>query len=217
MKEVAHGIDEDAPGLSPMQRLRQAVRSERQIETVLKGVSRHAAKTLRKALRVTEIATTRDLRTTRYGVPSRVCPFDLSSCRHPITIEQNKNIYKCLDRTRRLKVSIGPKPLGKRDPIGRNRSHLLSCSAGLPAGACLRTIILTMLVVALAARTNLTSPSVPRRWRRIPAPHRRSYGAPVASHGPAAKHCAAPRARRRCAGIRRRCGRRRAPGRIAPC
>jgi hypothetical protein len=46
VKEVAHGVDEDPPRLPPLERLRQAFGPEREIEAVLKGMSKDAAKSL---------------------------------------------------------------------------------------------------------------------------------------------------------------------------
>jgi len=60
VKEVAHGVDEDAPRLSPLERLGHALRPEREVEAVLKRMPGDAAKPLREALGITKIAAARD-------------------------------------------------------------------------------------------------------------------------------------------------------------
>lgn len=76
VKKIAHGVDEDAPGLSPIQRLRQAFGPEREVEAVLKGMPGNAAKPLCEALGVTEVAAARYLRAAGDGIPGRVRPFN---------------------------------------------------------------------------------------------------------------------------------------------
>ena len=76
VEEVAYGVHEDPSRPFPRERLQEPLRAKREIEPVLKRMAGCPSKSLGKAGCVTVVATARDLRTTRYRVPGRVCPFD---------------------------------------------------------------------------------------------------------------------------------------------
>src|ERR1700730_12683858 len=84
VEQVAHGVDKDAPRLTPAQRLPQALRPQRQIKAVLERMAVYPAKPLREAFRITEVATAGDLGAPGYGVPSRIRPFDLRGDCHTV-------------------------------------------------------------------------------------------------------------------------------------
>ena len=76
VKEIAHRVDENHLGLSPTQRLIEALRTERQVKACLEGMFGRTSKSFSKALGITAVATGADLCATRYRVPRRVSPFN---------------------------------------------------------------------------------------------------------------------------------------------
>src|ERR1700730_17433695 len=85
VEQVAHGIDKDAPRLTPAQRLAQALGPQRQIKAILERMAGYPAKPFGETLRITEVATARDFGAPGYRVPSRVRPFDLRcGCHAPL-------------------------------------------------------------------------------------------------------------------------------------
>src|SRR5688500_13706031 len=87
MKEVAHRVDEDLARASPVERLLKLFGHQPQVEALLEGVSRHAAKTLREHLRVAEFAARAHLRAAADGVPRRVRPLNRRAVAHRLSLQ----------------------------------------------------------------------------------------------------------------------------------
>src|SRR5216683_2807449 len=76
VEEVRHRVDEDEAGALPPQRNGQALRPELQIEALLIGMPRHAAKAFSEGLCVTVCAAWTHLVAAGDRVPSGVRPFN---------------------------------------------------------------------------------------------------------------------------------------------
>src|SRR5258708_37873828 len=76
MKEVTHRVDEDAPWLSPTQRLSQPLSTQFQVKTIFERMTGDTSKALGEAFGVAKIAAAADLRATRNRIPRCVSPFD---------------------------------------------------------------------------------------------------------------------------------------------
>lgn len=80
VKEVAHGIHENALRLLPGERLEQALGPQCEIEPAFEWMSHDSAEALRKPFRIAIVAAGADLRAAGYGIPSRVGPLDGCAC-----------------------------------------------------------------------------------------------------------------------------------------
>jgi hypothetical protein len=76
VKQVAHRVDKDCPGLTPSQWLIEQIRLQRQSETVSVAVLVHGLQAQRHPFCVAMLAAGADLRATGYGIPGDICPFD---------------------------------------------------------------------------------------------------------------------------------------------
>lgn len=128
-----------------MQRLRQAVRPKREIKSVFERMSRHAAKPLREALRVTEVASARDLRATRDRVPGRVRPFNLRRRSHRLTYrtkQEQKKVVRNEALNQRTNTSNGVRRLIDYlrvlapTPLASSPSHRLQPEQRLETRRC---------------------------------------------------------------------------------
>ncbi len=82
VEQIAHRVDENHPGLTPPQRLRQFSGNKPQVEALLEGMALHAAEPFSEPFRVAVLAAWTDLRATANRVPCRVSPFDFRKQRH---------------------------------------------------------------------------------------------------------------------------------------
>ncbi len=76
MKEVTHGVYEDAPGSLPFQRFSKLLGDKTKIEALLIGMTGNATPALRERLGVAVLAPSADLGATPYRIPRRIGPFD---------------------------------------------------------------------------------------------------------------------------------------------
>src|SRR5215469_12484702 len=76
LKQITHGIHEDQFRRPPQERLEQFLWNKPQIESLLVGMSLHAAKALRKRFGITMLTTGANLDTPAHWVPRRICPLD---------------------------------------------------------------------------------------------------------------------------------------------
>lgn len=86
VKEIRHGVDEHNPWSSPSQRLLEQRLVQRYCESSHVLADSHRTKPRSHPLRVAVLAALADLGTTRYGVPSYLCPFDLRPSRHALSV-----------------------------------------------------------------------------------------------------------------------------------
>jgi hypothetical protein len=82
LKKVAHGVDEDAPGRLPPERLFKFLGNQAQVETLLIGVTRYTSETLGKDLRIAMLASRAYLGAPAHRIPSCIGPFDFGLIRH---------------------------------------------------------------------------------------------------------------------------------------
>jgi hypothetical protein len=85
VKKIAPGVHENHARLVPRKRLQKAFRVPRRVKAGFKGMSRHAAETLRKTRGVAILAPGADLGATDNGIPRRVAPFDRALVSHFIS------------------------------------------------------------------------------------------------------------------------------------
>src|SRR4051812_1246604 len=76
MEQVAHRVHEDHSRLGPAQRIRELLRDQPNIETLLEWMSLHAPEPLGESLRIAVLAARADLRAPAHRVPRCVGPFD---------------------------------------------------------------------------------------------------------------------------------------------
>ena len=76
VKQVAHAVDENAPGLTPLQRQLQQVLMQTQTKAVPVTSVAHGRKAQSEALRVAILAARTDLRATGDRIPGGIRPLD---------------------------------------------------------------------------------------------------------------------------------------------
>ena len=76
VKKVAHRINEDALRAGPAERITEFLWHEAEIKAVLKRMTRHTAKALRKGLGVTMNAAWADLGAASHWIPCGIGPFN---------------------------------------------------------------------------------------------------------------------------------------------
>ena len=76
MKQVAHRIYKNNPGLAPIQRLINNIRLKRGLERISITRLAHRLEALRHPFCIAVLAAWADFGATRYGIPGCVGPFD---------------------------------------------------------------------------------------------------------------------------------------------
>lgn len=77
MKEIAHGVHENAARDTPSNRIAELFRDQPEIEPEFERMPLHSAESLRESLRVAVLASGTDLRAAPHRVPGSVRPLDL--------------------------------------------------------------------------------------------------------------------------------------------
>ena len=131
VEEIAHGVDEYTAWRSPVQRLLEPFRPQRQIEAVLEWMARHTPEPLREALCIAEVATTRDLGAPRNWVPRRIRPLDLRAATHFAHFRTNRN------RAPPYRAALSISATQQDRPSALRPAHLRTLLRSIPASSAL--------------------------------------------------------------------------------
>lgn len=76
LEKIAHAVDENRSGNSPLKRLGKLIRDQPEIEALLIGMALHSTEPFGKGLGITVLAAWADFGAAAKGIPRRVGPFD---------------------------------------------------------------------------------------------------------------------------------------------